>query len=321
MKNYNHLSEEERNKIFILVNRKKSIREIAESLGRNPSSISREIKKNHGKKRYRSHKAHDRAIEKHHSSHKHTRLKSNVLRVEVEKMLYAGWSPEIISGRIKKESILPRISPEAIYQWIYSDATYLIGCLVRSHPARWPKGKSKNGRRIRIPDRISITERPSYINERKEPGHWETDLIVGSGRAAVQVSVERKSRITKLKKISRKTADASRSALHSVLYALPKHLRKSITYDNGMENMEHTILNEQINTCSYFCQPYHSWEKGAVENTNGLIRRFLPKKTNFDTISDTNIQKVETWLNNRPRKCLDFNTPTESFNSCVALTP
>jgi transposase, IS30 family len=319
MKNYNHLSEEERNNIFILVNRKNSIREIAVSLGRSPSSISREIKKNFGKTRYRSHRAHDRAIENHHLSHKHNRLKSRVLRIEVEKMLSNGWSPEIVSGRLKKQSDLPTISPEAIYQWIYQDAPHLIGCLVRSHPARWPKRKSKNGRRIQIPNRVSITERPSYINERTKLGHWETDLLACASRSAIQVAVERKSRFTRLKKIPNKTANTSRFALYSLLNKFPEHLRQSITYDNGLENIEHETLNEQLNTCSYFCQPYHSWEKGSVENTNGLIRRFFPKKTNFDIISDDNIQKVESWLNDRPRKCLDFNTPAESLNSPVAL--
>lgn len=321
MKNFNHLTEEERNQIFILVNRHKSIREIAGSLRRSPSSIAREIKRNHGKKRYRAHRAQKRAVFRHSNSHKNQRLKSHSLRIEVEKMLSNGWSPEIIAGRLKKRTDLPAISHEAIYQWIYASAPHLIGYLVRSHPARWPKGKSKNGRHIRIPNRVSIIERPSVINERVEPGHWEADILIGKGSSAIEVIVERKSHFSKLHKIPNKTAIASHFALNTILHKLPNHLKRSITYDNGLENVEHDLLNEQIGTSSYFCQPYHAWEKGTVENTNGLIRRFLPKKTNFDIIPDSRIQQVESWLNSRPRKCLDFNTPAESFNLAVAITP
>ena len=238
-------------------------------------------------------------------------------------MLMNGWSPEIIAGRIKKEAILPTISHEAIYQWIYSDADYLIGYLVRSHQTRWPKGKSKHSRRTLIPNRVSITERPSCINDRKQPGHWETDLVIGSGKSALQVTVERKTRFTKLVKVQDKTAVSSRTALFSSLSPLPKNILQSITYDNGSENVQHDVLNTSLGTSSFFCNPpacaeadrYHSWEKGTVENTNGLIRRSLPKRTNFDTIADTDISKVESWPNNRPRKCLGFSTTNEVFNS------
>jgi IS30 family transposase len=234
-------------------------------------------------------------------------------------MLNNKWSPEIIAGRLKFRPDLPHISPEAIYQWIYSDAPHLIGCLVRSHPTRWSKGKSKY-RRIRIPDRIPITERPIHINNRSQLGHWEADLIIGNGRSALQVLVERKSRFTKLVKIPDKSANAASSAICSALSDFPIGLKRSITYDNGLENVLHSSVNDRLGSSSYFCQPFHSWEKGTIENTNGLIRRFLPKKTNFDTIATTNIKQVERWLNNRPRKCLDFKTPQESFESGVALT-
>jgi len=314
-KTYKHLTETERNLIVVMVNRDKSIHEIARELMRDPGTISREIKRNHGRKWYRAHLAQKRAIEKHHNAHKHKRLKTYALQLEVESMLKNGWSPELIAGRIKKEAILPTISHEAIYQWIYSNAPYLIGYLVRSHQSRWPKGKSKHSRRILIPNRVSITERPSYINERKQPGHWEADLLIGCGKSALQIAVERKTRFTKLVKIPDKTSSSSMFALSSVLSNLPKHLVHSITYDNGSENVQHNILNNSLGTASFFCNPYHAWEKGTVENTNSLIRRSLPKKTNFDIIPDADISKVESWLNNRPRKCLGFSTPNEVFNS------
>ena len=145
--------------------------------------------------------------------------------------------------------------------------------------------------------------------------------MIGKGKSAIQVSVERKTRFSRLIKIPNKTSDVSRRALASILAPLPQHLKRSITYDNGSENFEHQLLNDQLGSVSYFCQPYHSWEKGTVENTNGLIRRFLPKKTNFDTLSVQQIHSVESWLNSRPRKCLDFKSPHEAFLASVALTP
>jgi IS30 family transposase len=320
MKTYNHLTEEERNQLVVLVNRKKSLREIAKELGRHHSTIFHEITRNNGRKRYRANTAHKRAVFRHYNAHRRTRLKSHALRIEVEKLLMNKWSPEIISGRLKQRPDLPPISPEAIYQWIYADAPHLIGCLTRSHKTRWPKGKSKHKRYL-IPNRVSIKERPKQINQRAELGHWEADLLIGKGVSALQVVQERKARLAKLKKTPNKKAPSSRSALANALAPMPKALKKSITYDNGFENTEHGILNAQLGTSSYFCEPYHSWEKGSVENTNGLIRRFFPKKTNFDTISNEDIKNVENWLNNRPRKCLGFKTPLEVLNSLgVALT-
>ena len=161
------------------------------------------------------------------------------------------------------------------------------------------------------------------MQTRKEPGHWETDLLesVRRDRNALQVCVERKSRLARLEKINNKSADTSRGALQNMLENYPDKLRRTITYDNGKENVEHTLLNKDLNMKSYFCQPYHSWEKGSVENINGLIRRFLPKKTILANISDSNIKEIEHWLNNRPKKCLNFKTPKEVFDSFVALAP
>lgn len=320
MKTYKHLTEEERNELVTLLNRKKSVRDIAETLGRNPGTISREIKRNKGKRFYRAHLAQRRALFKHHHAHKKQRLKCHALRVEVERMLDNKWSPELIAGRLAKRNDLPTISPEAIYQWIYADKPHLIGCLVRSHTGRWPKGKSKYSRKHFILDKVPLAQRPEAANNRKQIGHWETDLVIGRGRCALKVAVERKHRLTKLKKVKDKTAPSSNIALLSMLGSLPEQAKRSITYDNGSENTDHAKLNLLLGTSSFFCEPYHSWEKGTVENTNGLIRRFLPKNSNFDTMTDDEIQKVESWLNNRPRKCLDFFTPQESFDLGVALT-
>lgn len=315
MKTYKHLTEEERNQIVVLVNRKKTFREIARILSRNVSTITREIEKNYGRRHYRAHLSHKRAVEKHHQSHKRMRLKSCALRLEVEKLLMEGWSPELIAGHLKRRTDLPPVNYESIYQWIYTEASHLKGCLVRRHPFRWFKGKGRKRKKSLIPNRIPVQQRPEIANNRTQAGHWETDLLIGKGKSVLQASTERQTRFVKLKKVPAKTATVCRLALASVLKPLPLHLRRSITYDNGSENTEHHTLNTQLDMLSYFCEPYYSWEKGTVENTNGLIRRFFPKKTNFDTISDQEVLKVESWLNHRPRKCLKFYTPAESFNS------
>lgn len=320
MKTYKHLSEEERNDLVVMLNRKESLRAIARALNRNPGTISREIKRNFGRTRYRAHRALERAVDRHHNAHKKERLKNHALRKEVERLLGIGWSPELIAGRLKKRKDLPVISHESIYQWVYADKPYLIGNLVRSHQTRWPKRKSRHSRKHFIIDKVPLAQRPEAANKRTQIGHWETDLVIGKGRCALKVAVERKHRLTKLKKVIDKTAPSSNTALLSMLGHLPDHAKRSITYDNGSENTEHSKLNLLLGTASFFCEPYHSWEKGTVENTNGLIRRLLPKDTNFDTMSDEAIQKVESWLNDRPRKCLDFFTPQESFDLGVALT-
>jgi IS30 family transposase len=323
MKTYTHLNEEERNQLVVLLNRGKTIRCIAKILDRSPSSISREIKRNFGKKKYRANLAQERALERHQTAHVSKRLKSNALRLEVEQMIAQGHTPEQISGRLPLvHPELPRISHEAIYQWLYSDRLDLIGYLPRSHQKRWPKGKSKWRRPLhyRIAERIPLSQRPIEANDRSQPGHWETDLIIGSGKSSLQTSVERKLRYTKLTRVANQSAPASRQALIEALSKFPSELRRSITYDNGAENCEHMLVNKELKTDSYFCEPYHSWERGTNENTNGIVRRKFPKRTNFDMLSLADIQAVETWLNNRPRKCLNFLTPAEALANAVALT-
>lgn len=323
MQTYRHLSEEERNQLVVLLNRGSSIRSIAAAVGRSPSSISREIKRNFGKTRYRAHRAQARAVERHRSAHSKGRLKSYALRKEVAHMLGIGFTPEQIAGRLPLvHPELPSISHEAIYQWIYTEKPHLIGCLLRQHQERWPKGKSKRCRPLqyRIPERVPLSRRPREANNRSQPGHWETDLMVGPGKAALQVSVERVTRYVRLTRIPDKSAVASCQALIKSFEQVPGYMRRSITYDNGVENYEHSQVNKELTMVSFFCEPYHSWEKGTVENTNGIVRRRFPKRTNFDMIPVADIQAVESWLNNRPRKCLNFLTPLEAFAKTVALT-
>ena len=320
--NYTHLTKEERDKLAVLRNRGWKLREIADKIGRDIGTLSRELKRNKAHGIYLPHKAQERAELRKAEEHKRKRLKTYALQHDIERLIMEGWSPEIIAGRLKEENGGKAvISHESIYQWVYVSAPHLIGYLPRAHKERYPK-HSGRGKGLRIPDRVSIKDRPESVETRKEPGDWEADLVVSqASKKALQVCAERTSRLTRIKKLENKTAVQSREALENILKDYPKGLRRSITYDNGLENIEHGKLNEAIGTRSYFCEPYHSWEKGTVENTNGLIRRFLPKKTDFAKISEERIAEIELWLNNRPRKCLGFKTPAEVFNRFVALAP
>ena len=321
MKTYKHLTPHERDVLVIEINKGHTLNSIAEELGRHRSTLKRELDRNHGPRRYRPHKAHERAIKRHHEAHRKERLKSNALRHDVERLLMKGWSPEIISGRLNKKGKHPPISYETIYQWIYRDATYLIDYLVRHHKKRFPKHRSRKHKKIHIPQRVPLDARPKYVEDRKQLGHWETDQIVGKGSEALQVLIERKSRFTCLHKTPDKKADSSFNVLSKMFACVPGDLINSITYDNGSENVKHQDLNDKLGIRSFFCAPSHSWEKGSVENRNGIIRRFIPKGTNLSTISDSQIQSIENWINDRPMKCLDFQTPAEVFNSSgVALT-
>lgn len=320
MKNYKHLSHDERDIIAIHIHQGHSLRSIAKVLGRHPSSIKRELDRNHGPHIYAPHPAHERALHRHRLAHKRKRLKSYALQYEVETLLMKGWSPELISGRLKRDEKLPPISHEAIYQWIYREAPHLIPYLVRQHKQRFPKHHSRKHKKTHIPERVSLQKRPLLANSRQQPGHWETDLLVGKGSHALQVLIERTSRYTLLKKNNNKSAVSSFHSITALLSPFPKHLRKSITYDNGSENVKHQDVNKRLGTCSFFCEPFHSWEKGSVENRNGIIRRFIPKGADLSIMSVQDIQSIQDWINNRPMKCLKFQTPAEVFKTLgVAL--
>jgi len=313
-KTFKHLSEEDRDVIAVQLGKGESIRAIARRLGRSHTSILRELKRARKATRmttYLPHRAQEQADKMHKNAHRRPRLKTHALRHDIEAMLMNKWSPEIIAGRLKNAGGT-YVCAESIYQWIYKDAKHLIGYLIQSHPVR-RRRRFKRPRRIRIPERISITQRPAAILARQQPGHWETDLVVGRGLAALQVAIERRCRFIRIRKLPNKTATVSRQTLSAMLRPFPTSWRLSITYDNGLENTEHLQLNQELQTQSYFCEPYHSWEKGTVEHANGMIRWFFPKRTDFATISDIQIRQAETWLNNRPRKCLNFKTPAETL--------
>lgn len=323
-KPYKHLTQHERDLLSVLKSKGKPVREIAQVLQRNPATISRELKRNAPPVYtgyYLAHKAQERAVSRAVASRTHQRLKNDKIRRYASRRIRYGWSPELIAGRLKKLHPELSISHEAIYQWIYSDARELIPSLIRAHRNRKRRGYSRRHKKTHIPARISIKERPDQVMLRQEPGHWETDTAVSrQSLAALQVSVERKTRLAKLGKLLRKGAHPMSTSLTRRLSRYPHWFRLSITYDNGSENTEHVRTNKVLGTRSYFCEPFHSWERGTVENTIGLVRRFFPKKTDFAKVSKNRINSVERWLNHRPRKCLGFSTPLEVANSLgVAL--
>lgn len=318
-KTYRQLNPNERDILAVLKSKGESLREIARVLKRSPSTLSRELKRNAPPVYtgyYLAHKAQERANKRKHESHGRQRLKSDSTRRYVEKRLRLGWSPELIAGRLAIDRPGQAVSHEAIYQWVYEEATHLILSLVRAHRKRKHRGYSRRHKTSHIPERTSIQERPEAVHKRLHIGHWETDTIsCRKSYQAVQVTVERKARYAKVAKLKTKSARAMSIALTRRLSRYPTELRLSITYDNGPENAEHIRTNKILGTCSYFCEPFHSYERGTVENTIGLVRRFLPKKTNLAKISQVHLSKIEYWLNNRPRKCLGFKTPAEIFNA------
>lgn len=323
---YQHLSGHERDVLAVLRSRGQSLRQIAAALHRAPSTLARELHRNAPpihRGYYLAHKAHQRAETRNHLAHQRPRLKSARLRRYVATRLRAGWSPELLAGRWRRRHPECPISHEAIYQWVYAEARELVPCLVRAHRRRRYRGYVRGKhRRVSIPSRVSIRQRPAEVLRRRQVGHWETDTMISRASAvALQVTVERTARYTKLAALPRKGAAEMRVALTRRLRQYPRGLRRSLTYDNGSENTEHVQTNRALGSRSYFCEPYHSWERGTVENTIGLVRRFFPKRTDLAQLSTPQIQSVERWLNHRPRKCLGFQTPAEVFKSArVALT-
>jgi IS30 family transposase len=316
-KTYKHLSKEERDLIAVLRGEGQTLRSIARKLGRNVGTLSRELKRNAPPVHpgyYLPHKAHERAVTRNIISHQRDRLKEPRVRSYVRRRIVAGWSPELTAGRWSKLHPELSISHEAVYQWVYADERDLIPYLVRAHKKRQQRGHTRKHRKSHIPNRISISERPKTVEKRRVAGHWETDTVVSrQSKDALQMTVERKTRYTKITKLKDKSAREMSNALIRRLARLPKRLRQTLTYDNGTENTEHERTNKTLGTKSYFCEPYHSWEKGTVENTIGVARRFLPKKTDFAIVSSKDIRTLEYWMNNRPRKCLNYSTSAEAL--------
>lgn len=324
-KEYDHLTLSERDLITTMLYEHKSFGEIARALGRSKSTISREIKRNASPEYqlYLSHRAQGRSEERRKQSGSRPRLKNKQIVSFVEAKLKEGWSPEQISGRLPKDRPGLSISHEAIYQYIYHPKTSsrleMIGHLRRAHRKRKAKGIGRSTRKTKIPNRTSIEQRPPSVETRKQIGHWEGDSLVSrKSLVALHSLVERKSRLLLLTKLPRKSASETVDAVLKRLKGLPPEARRTLTLDNGTENAGHQKITARLGIQCYFAHPYASWERGTNENTNGLVRWYLPKGTDFNTISCEQINLIESSLNNRPRKCLGFKTPLEVASHFVA---
>jgi IS30 family transposase len=318
-----HLTAQERDVITVLQAQKLSIRQIAKELGRSPSTISRELNRPEAvyyRGNYIGSQTHGNAKRLWFKTHKKTKLNNKQLRHLVEQGLKVGLSPQLIAGRLRVKYGF-KIHHETIYQYIYKERTDLAEYLLRRKFGRKPRRRKtyKHGTGKNIPNRVDIDFRPQEANDRTEFGHFECDSVEscrdrGEKHSCLTVVVERVTRKTAIFISASKTAIDTNKSIIKALKAFSSI--KSITYDNGCEFSKHEKINKTFKKQgleSYFCKPYHSWEKGTVENINGLIRRFFPKGTNFDTIKHKEIKYVENWINNRPMRVLGYKTPNEKY--------
>ncbi len=315
---YRQLNEHNRVRIEVYLNEGKSQYEIAQLLKVHRSTISREIKKRGGIIRgYTADFAQSDYDANKRNCGIRSKMESPVVGSFVIEHIKQGWSPETISGRLKKEirdgirSKEDYVNYESIYQFIY-DSDYgkqekLCNYLKQGKKRRTKKNGRKSKHEI-ILNRVSIESRPKEVDARKTIGHWEGDAIIYKYKTAIQSIVERKLKYTVLTKLMRKTAKESTSAF---VNGLTGHYVKSLTVDNGTENSGHLIISKKLNAPVFFCHPYSSWEKGTNENTNGLVRRYLPRGSSLENVTQNDLDDIAFELNNRPRKTLQYATPQE----------
>ena len=304
-----------------------SLRSIAASLGRAPSTISREINRNGGRRRYRASEA-DQAAWGRALRPKHCKLVVNrALARIVAKKLKLHWSPEQIAGWLKRtypddESF--HVSHETIYRSLFIQARGALKKELLQHLRRKRANRrsrhhtQKTDNHGRILDTVSISERPASAEDRAVPGHWEGDLISGKGHTYIATLVERHTRYVMLAKVNDKKTETVINALIKQAHKLPRELYKSLTWDRGKEMADHKRFSLATDIDVYFCDPNSPWQRGSNENTNGLLRQYFPKGTDLSAHSQAKLNAVARQLNERPRKTLDYETPAERFNQCVA---
>ena len=313
-KGYKHLTQLQRSQICALKSTGMTQRKIAEHLNIHHSTISREINRNAGKKGYRYKQAQDLADQRQFIAHAYPRVMTPQNIDTIEAYLEEKWSPEQIAGRLKKDKCLT-VSHETIYQHIYKDRKkggYLYKHLRHKGKKYNRRSKATAGRGC-IPNRVDISERPRSVENKTRYGHWEGDLVIGAKhQGALLTLVERKSKFTFIEKLAGKNAN---DVLNKTLGTLGKIARlvKTITYDNGKEFSKHQELAKALGSDIYFARPYHSWERGLNEHTNGLIRQYYPKSTNFLDVCQKQIKSVENAINDRPRKVFRIPNAKRSF--------
>jgi len=320
------LSLEERETISRGISADLSIRGIAAQLGRPPSTISREIKRNGGRDAYRATVADERAWDKA-RRHKFFKLALNArLADTVVRKLRLQWSPQQIAGWLKQrypDNPRMHVSHETIYRTLFVQTRgelnrELTDHLRRGRHMRRAKRATDTGARGPIVDGISISERPAAIEDRAVPGHWEGDLLVGDRDSAIATLVERRTRFVMLVKIPSRDSKTVVKAVAKHIRKLPAELRRSLTWDRGAEMARHKDFSIATDVKVYFCDPHSPWQRGSNENTNGLLRQYFPKGEPLDDYSQAQLNMVARRLNGRPRMTLGYKTPAESFSACVA---
>ena len=306
-----------------------SLRQIACGLGRAPSTISREVARNGGPGPYRA-EASDRQAWRRALRPKPCKLVTHPhLRRIVDAQLRHNWSPQQIAGWLKSnhpEDEALRVSHETIYRTLFVQTRgalkkELVEHLRLHHPIRRSRhATAKADTRGRIPDTVSISERPASVEDRAVPGHWEGDLLCGSKNSYIVTLVERHTRYVMLAKIPSRDTQTVINALIKQAKKLPDHLYQSLTWDRGVEMADHKRFTLATDIQVYFCDPQSPWQRGSNENTNRLLRQYFPKKTDLSVHSQARLNHVARELNERPRETLGFKTPKEKFQACVAST-
>lgn len=320
---YQHLSPQERVEIAVLKGKGYSLRSIAKALGRSHSSLSRELRRNEVSGIYEAPKAQHKAyVSRKYSKYQGMKVADHSeLEKYIQEKLKRHWTPEQIAGRLRDEASLPYVSRMGIYKYLYSSYGQKYCEYLPSKRYRPKKRKRKKTEREMIPNRVGIEQRPEEVNGREFFGHYEADTVVSkrnTGKAALCVLEERKTRYVQIRKISGMQCAENNKALKIMAKSIPI---KTLTLDNGIENKHHEKLSRKLKISIFFCNVYRSWEKGGVENTNGRIRRFFPKGTDFSKVHPATIAKVQRILNNTPRKCLNYKTPNEMFAYYSNLSP
>jgi len=304
-----------------------SMRSIAVQLGRAPSSISREIKRNGGQECYRASQAEESAWNRGRRPKTCKLAQNRALARIVAGKLQRRWSPQQVAGWLKRtypDDTSRQVSPETIYRSLFIQARgalkkELVEHLRRSRVMRRSRHHTqKTDKHGRITDTVSISERPASVEDRAVPGHWEGDLLFGSKNSQIATLVERRTRYAMLVKVTGKDSETVINALIKHARKLPEELYKSLTWDRGKEMAEHKRFTLATDIQVYFCDPQNPWQRGTNENTNGLLRQYFPKGTDLSDYSQAKLNSVARQLNERPRKTLNFETPAERFHQTVA---
>lgn len=315
-KGYHHLTRDQRCQLYTLNGSKNSTSDTAATLGVHRSTVYRELSRNKGQKGYRYQQAHEKALERKKAVATNRLTMTPELIAVIEAKLRMQWSPEQISGWLRRHHGNEVVSHESIYRHVWKNKRQ-SGDLykeLRHHGKKYNKrGSGKSGRGC-IPRRVDISERPIIVEEKSRLGDWEIDTIIGKEQKGAVVSmVERHSKLTLLAQVSRKTAQEVEEALTSKLGKVADCVL-TITADNGKEFANHEAVTAKLGAIVYFARPYHSWERGLNEHTNGLVRQYLPKHQRLNDVTHDVVKEIENRLNNRPRKVLQFRTPIEVFN-------